>query len=76
VPAADLVEDHEAAVGRVVEDVRGLGHLDHEGRRAAREVVARADAREDAVDDADRRLRAGTKLPICASSTISAFCRR
>ena len=29
--AADLVEDHQAAAGGVVEDVRGFGHLHHEG---------------------------------------------
>ena len=40
-------------VGRVVEDVGDLAHLDHEGGLAAGEVVLGADAREDAVDDAD-----------------------
>ena len=48
--AADLVEDKERARGGVVQDVRRLVHLDHEGRVAAGEVVTRADAREDAVD--------------------------
>ena len=38
-----------------VQDVGGLLHLDHERRLAARDVVGRADAREDAVDD--RQLR-------------------
>ena len=42
-----------------------------------REVVGRADAGEEAVDDADlARAAAGTKLPICASSVMSATWRR
>ncbi len=53
--AADFVEDDEAAVGRVVEDVRGLVHLDHEGALAAAEIVAGADARENAVEQSDHR---------------------
>ena len=53
--AADLVEDDERALGRLVEDRRRLDHLDHEGRAAAREIVGRADAREQPVDDADMR---------------------
>ena len=53
--AADLVEDDERAARRATEDVRRLLHLDHEGALAAREVVARADAREHAIDDADLR---------------------
>src|SRR5260370_22547009 len=32
--AADLIEDHQAAVGGVVEDVGGFGHLDHKGAAA------------------------------------------
>ena len=31
-PPPHLVEDHEGRLGRVVEDVCGLGHLDHERR--------------------------------------------
>ena len=54
--AADLVEDHQAARRRVVEDVRRLGHLDHERALAAAQLVAGADAGEDPVDDADPRL--------------------
>ena len=56
--AADLVEDHQAARRRVVEDVRRLGHLHHERALAAAQLVAGADAREDAVGQADRRLLA------------------
>ena len=51
--ASDFVEDDEAAVGGVVEDGGGFIHFDHEGGLSAREVVARADAGEDAVDEAD-----------------------
>ena len=53
--AADLVEDHQRAPRRAAQDVRRLAHLDHERALAAREVVARADAREHAIDDADAR---------------------
>ena len=41
--------------GRVAQDLRRLAHLDHERRFAARQVVARADAREHAIADADAR---------------------
>ena len=58
----------QAARGRVVQDVRRLGHLDHERALAAGQFVARADAGEDAVGQPDRRPAAGTKLPICAIS--------
>ena len=65
--AADFVEDDEAALGRVVADVRRLVHLDHEGRLPAREIVARADAGEDAIDEADLRARRrAPSEPICA----------
>src|ERR1019366_5941931 len=43
----------EAAGGGGVEDDGGFGHLDHEGGAAARQVVGRADAGEDAVDDGE-----------------------
>ena len=47
--APDLVEYDQAPVGGIVENVRRLGHLNHEGRLATRQVVARADAGEDTV---------------------------
>ena len=63
--------------GRLVEDRGGLDHLHHEGGAAAREIVGRADAREQPVDDADAgAARPARKLPICASTVISAFWRR
>ena len=40
---------------RLVEDGGGFDHLDHEGRPAARQIVGRADAREQLVHDADHR---------------------
>ena len=55
--AADFVQDHQAARRGVVQYVRRLAHLDHEGGLAARKVVARADAREDAVHEVDARRR-------------------
>ena len=55
--ATDLVHQHQRLRGGVVEDVAGLGHLDHEGGLAAGQVVAGADAGEDAVDRADHRAR-------------------
>ena len=54
----DLVQDHQAARRRVMQDVRRLDHLDHERALPGGEVVLRADAREDAVHQPDaRRLR-------------------
>lgn len=53
--AADLVEDHQRAVRRLIEDRRRLDHLDHEGRPPAGEIVRSADAREEPVDHADMR---------------------
>ncbi len=53
--ATDLVEDDEAPRRRLVQDGRGLDHLDHEGRAAARQIVGGADAAEQAIDDADGR---------------------
>ena len=58
---ADFVEDDEAAVGRVVENGGGFVHFDHEGGLSAREVVGRANAGEDAVDDPDLGLCCGDK---------------
>ena len=61
--AADLVEDDEAPAGGVVEDVRRLAHLDHERALAPGEVVARADAREDAVEQVDPSRGGGDAAP-------------
>ena len=45
-----------ARVAGLVQDRRGLDHLDHEGRAPARQVVGGADPAEELVDDADPRL--------------------
>ena len=74
-PAADFVEDHQAARRGVVEDAGRLGHLDHERALAPGQFVAGPDAGEDPVGDADRGRAAGTKLPICAISASNATCR-
>ena len=50
---ADLVEDHQGALARLVEDDGRLDHLDHEGRASAREIIGGADPAEQAVDNAD-----------------------
>ncbi len=52
--AADFVHQHETLRRRVVQDRGGFRHFDHEGRTAAGQVVGCADAREDAVDRAER----------------------
>jgi len=69
--AADLVENEQGARRCLMQDLAHLGHLDHEGGLAAGQVVARADAREDAVDNADARRTRGHE-PICAMSVMSA----
>ena len=61
--------------GGIVEDVGRLGHFDHEGALAPAQFVAGADAREDAIGDADLRASAGTKLPIWARSVSRATWR-
>ena len=50
--AADLIKDEQRRARGVPEYVRHLVHLDHEGGLSGGEVVGRADARENAVDDA------------------------
>ena len=42
-------------VGGVVQDVRGFGHLHHERGAPAGQIVARADAREDAIERPEHR---------------------
>ena len=48
--AADFVHEHQAPGRGVIEDIGRLGHFEHEGRAAAREIVGRADAGEYAID--------------------------
>ena len=54
--AADFVQNHQAAFGGVIKNPRRLGHLDHEGALAARQLVAGSDASKDAIRNPDRRL--------------------
>ena len=54
--AADLVDHDQRARPGLVQDRRGLGHFDHEGRAPARQIVGRADPAEQAIDDADAAL--------------------
>ena len=61
--APDFVENDEAALRGVVHDVRGLVHLHHEGRLPARKIVARADAGENAIHQADLRARRRHEAP-------------
>ena len=55
--AADLVQNNQAALSRVVHDVGCLVHLDHERRPATCEIVARADPCENTIDQPDLRAR-------------------
>src|SRR5207302_7124800 len=61
--APDLVEDYQAACCGVVQDVGRLDHLNHEGTLARCQVVLGTDAREDAIDDANRRSLGGNIAP-------------
>ena len=53
--APDLVQDQQAARRGVVQDVGRLDHLHHEGGLPGVDLVLRADAGEDAVDQPDAR---------------------
>src|SRR5437588_9725276 len=57
--AAELVEDHEAAVRGLLEDVAGLVQLHHEGGLARHHVVERAHPREHRVQHAYPRRGGG-----------------
>ena len=58
---ADLVQDHQAPGGGLVEDVGGFMHLHQKGALAPADVVHRAHPGEDAVHDADIGLGGGDK---------------
>ncbi|MNG01285.1 hypothetical protein D3C84_842570 [compost metagenome] len=49
--APDFVHQHQAALGGVVQNVRGFAHFHHEGRAPAGQVIAGTDPGEDAVDE-------------------------
>ncbi len=53
--AADFIQQDERAIGRSMQDRGRLGHLYHEGGAPAGQIVAGADAREDAVHHAETR---------------------
>ena len=59
--AADFVEHNQRARRGIVEDVGGFLHFHHECGAAARQIVARSDAREDAVHHADFGGRGGNE---------------
>src|SRR6266404_2142769 len=59
--AADFVEEDEAGGRGVIKDCGDFGHFDEEGGAAAREIVAGADTREDAVDDGQLGLARGNE---------------
>ena len=76
--AADLVDQHQALRRRAVQDRRRLGHLDHERRAPAGEIVGGADARVDRVERADaRRARRHERAAVAraARSPPPAACR-
>ena len=53
--AADFVQQHQAIRCRIVQNIRRLGHLDHESRATTGEIIRRTDARENPIDRADAR---------------------
>ncbi len=61
--AADLVENHQAPRGGRVEDAGRLRHLDHERALPFAQLVAGADAGENAVGDADPRVAGRHERP-------------
>src|SRR5579875_4193445 len=54
-PATDLIQDDQAARGRVAEDAGRLHHLYQEGTCASGDIVLSTDTREDATDQASSR---------------------
>ena len=54
---ADFIQHDEAALRGIVQNVRRLGHFDHERGLAARQIIACTDAGEDAVNEINPRLR-------------------
>ena len=55
--APDFIQHNQAARGGVVENVRGLGHLNHEGGLPTRQIIAGANAGEDAVHEVNACFR-------------------
>ena len=59
--ATHFVQQHQALRRGQIQDCRDLAHLHQKCRAAAREIVRRADAREDAVGDRQPRLLGGNE---------------
>ena len=57
--ATDFFDEHKTLRRCAMQDCRGLGHLDHERRAAAGEIVGGADPRVDRVERADPGIRGG-----------------
>ena len=51
--APQFVEEDEAALGDIVQDIGSLAHLHHERALAYRYIIARAHAREDLIHPTD-----------------------
>ena len=62
-PSSDLVQNHQAAGRGVMEDVRGLGHFHHKRALALKQIIRRANAREDSVRQSDPRGFGRNKSP-------------
>ena len=60
-PPPDFVEQEQRPRRRLVENPRALRHLHHEGALPARQIVRRADAREQPIDEADARALRGNE---------------
>ena len=58
---ANLVQQHKAAVGDIVENGGTFEHLDHKGTLALRDVVAGTHAGENLIDNADVGTLGGDK---------------
>ena len=57
--SADFIHQHQAVRGGAVQDLRGLGHFQHEGRLGVGQVIGRTDAGEDGINRADARAAGG-----------------
>ena len=56
---ANLIKDDQTAIGGIIENGSGLVHFHHEGGLPLGKIIAGPDTGEDAIDEADFRLRGG-----------------